>query len=201
MPLMWLIFRTRPGGAGGGPGVPGLDTLMMLPAVTNSPLIPASDCTVNAPVTTTLELLFVEVPEVIVELLFELVLELDELDDDELDDVPVDDEDDDVLLFVGLVLAFTPELEFAVWNSVSSDSGRTRRLIWVLGPTELRFRLAMPEVTSMTPPATRLKLRQVDRPDQGGADAAETGLRHYCCKGRRCRCWPDWPARCRRGRC
>ena len=50
----------------------------MLPADTNSPLIPASDCTVNAPVTTTLELLFDEVPVVMVELSLELELPLDE---------------------------------------------------------------------------------------------------------------------------
>src|SRR5271157_1678718 len=130
LPLMWLIFKTRPGGAGVGPGVPGVETLTMLPAVANSPLIPASDCTRNAPVTMTLELLFSEVPVVMLEL---VVLELEDV------------EELDVLLVVGLVLAVTPELEFALANAVRDDVGSTRRLISVSGPTELRFRLAIPE--------------------------------------------------------
>src|SRR5271157_3820674 len=146
LPLMWLIFKTRPGGAGLGPGVPGVETLTMLPAVANSPLIPASDCTRNAPVTMTLELLFSEVPVVMLELVVEVVLELEDV------------EELDVLLVVGLVLAVTPELEFALANAVRDDVGSTRRLICVLGPTELRFRLAIPESTLIVPPAIRLKL-------------------------------------------
>jgi len=58
----------------------------------------------------------------------------------ELEDV----EELDVLLVVGLVLAVTPELEFAVANAVRYDVGSTRRLICVLGPTELRFRALLP---------------------------------------------------------
>ena len=63
-----------PGGAGAGPGVPGADTLTMLPAVANSPLIPARDCTRNAPVTMMLELLLLELPVVMLELVLEVVI-------------------------------------------------------------------------------------------------------------------------------
>ena len=49
---MWLIFRTMPGGAGGGPGaVVSAVVLMIVPAERNSPLMFASPCTWNPPVT------------------------------------------------------------------------------------------------------------------------------------------------------
>src|SRR5271157_6087873 len=108
LPLTWLIFRTMPGGAGGGPGAPGLGTSTMLPAETNSPLIPAKLCTRNASLTYTFE---------------ELLL----------------------VLAVVLVPAVTVD-------------GSSRSWICVSGPTELRFRLSIPEVTSMVPPAIRLNL-------------------------------------------
>src|SRR5208282_3986625 len=126
LPLMWLILRTMPGGAGGGPGAPGAVTLMMLPAETNSPLIPARDCTRNAPLTMTLELLLLEVPVVMLVLLLALLLLLLEL-----------------LLPASLVVR---------------PDGSSRSWICVSGPTELRFRLAMPDSTSMVPPAIRLNL-------------------------------------------
>ena len=117
LPLTWLIFRTRPGGAGGGPGAPGVETLMMLPAVTNSPLIPARDCTRNAPVTMTLELLLLEVPTVVPELVVVVVLLLPPL-----------------LLPLLLLRLFIPT------SPVVRPEGSSRSWICVSGPTELRFR-------------------------------------------------------------
>src|SRR5208283_4851184 len=74
LPLMWLILMTMPGGAGGGGGALLVEASTMLPAETNSPLIPARDCTRNAPGTMTLELLLLEVPTVVPELVVVVVL-------------------------------------------------------------------------------------------------------------------------------
>src|SRR5271157_942190 len=132
LPLTWLILRTMPGGAGGGGGASLVETSTMLPAETNSPLIPARDCTRNAPVTMTLELLLLEVPTVVPELVVVVVL----------------------LLLLPLLLLRL----FISTSPVVRPEGSSRSRICVSGPTELRFRKAMPDSTLIVPPAIRLKL-------------------------------------------